>query len=100
MELFDGFLYGIFGGFLAELLGLFKLRHETSDSFPAWLRSPFYWIVTALMILSGGGLVVVYQHSAITLSPILAVNIGASAPLILGTLVSQTPKDMSIARID
>lgn len=100
MELLDGFLYGVFGGFLAEILGLFKLRHETSDSFPTWLRSPFYWILTSLMILSGGGLVIVYLQSAITLSPLIAVNIGASAPLILGTLVSQTPKDISMARID
>jgi len=43
------------------------------------------------MILSGGGLVVIYMKSSIAVAPILAVNIGASAPLILGTLVAQAP---------
>jgi hypothetical protein len=43
------------------------------------------------MILSGGGLVAIYLKSSIHVAPILAVNIGASAPLILGTLVAQVP---------
>jgi hypothetical protein len=98
MGLLEGFLYGVFGGFLAELLGLFKLRHETPD-LPEWLTSPFYWIVTILMILAGGGLVVVYLKSQFSLAPLIAVNIGASAPLILGTLVSQLPA-VSMGRID
>jgi hypothetical protein len=47
--------------------------------------------MTILMVLSGGGLVVIYMKSSIAVAPILAVNIGASAPLILGTLVAQAP---------
>jgi len=43
------------------------------------------------MILSGGGLVAIYLKSNIQVAPILAVNIGASAPLILGTLIAQVP---------
>jgi hypothetical protein len=99
MGLLEGFLYGVFGGFLAELLGLFKLRHATGDSFPEWLKSRFYWMVTILMILAGGVLVVVYLKSKFTLSALIAVNIGASAPLIIGTLVAQKP-DVHRARID
>lgn len=48
------FLYGIIGGAFAELLGLFKLRHQAPSEFPAWLKSPFYWIVTVCMVLAGG----------------------------------------------
>jgi hypothetical protein len=40
---------------------------------------------------SGGGLVAIDLKSNIPVAPILAVNIGASAPLILATLVAQVP---------
>lgn len=91
MEVMNGFLFGILGGFLAELFGLFKLRQQARQDLPLWFKSPFYWIVTILMIAAGGGLVVVYMKSGIDLKPIIAVNVGASAPLIIGTLVAQTP---------
>ena len=51
------------------------------------------------MILAGGGLVVVYIKSKFTLNALLAVNIGASAPLIIGALASQVPR-AGRARID
>ena len=86
----EGFLYGLFGGLLAELLNWFKHRQEEPSKIPV-LKSPFYWILTGAMILSGGGLVVVYLQSDIPLKPILAVNVGASAPLIIGLLIAQTP---------
>ena len=91
MEAMNGFLFGILGGFLAELFGLFKLRQQAPQDLPVWLKSPFYWIITILMIAAGGVLVVVYLKSGIDLKPILAVNVGASAPLIIGTLIAQTP---------
>lgn len=99
MGLLEGFIYGIFGGVLAELLGLFKLRHEAKESLPVWLKSLFYWVLTVFMILAGGGLVVIYLKSNISLSALVAVNIGASAPLIIGTFVSQIPK-ASMGRVD
>ena len=91
MTLLEGFMYGVIGGALAELLGLFKLRHEAPDAFPRWMSSVFYWVVTLLMIAAGGVLVVIYLKSKIDLQPIIAVNIGASAPLLLGAFVSQAP---------
>ncbi len=91
MAVFEGFAYGIVGGFLAELLGLFKLRHQAPGRLPRFLKSWFYWLVTLAMACAGGVLVVVYLKSGISLQPILAVNIGASAPLIIGSLVAQSP---------
>ena len=91
MGILEGFMWGVFGGFVAEILGLFKLRHEKPGTFPDWLNSPFYWLITIAMIFAGGGLVVVYLESQFALNALLSVNIGASAPLILGTLVSQAP---------
>jgi hypothetical protein len=86
----EGFLFGLFGAFLSEVLGLFKLRREASLAALPWLKSKFYWVITVLMILIGGGLAWVYLRSGAQLNPLLAVNIGASAPLILSTLVAQT----------
>lgn len=96
MNSIDGFVFGMIGGLLAELLGLFKLRQQAPTDLPSWIRSPFYWIVTVLMVLAGGVLVVIYRKSNIDLQPIVAVNLGASAPLIIGSLVAQTPRAAKI----
>ena len=85
------FMYGILGGFLAELLGLYKLRTLAPVAFPSYLKSIFYWIVTVGMILAGGILVWVYVKSGLDLKPVIAVNIGASAPLILGSFIQSEP---------
>ena len=90
-------LYGIIGGAFAELLGLFKLRHRAPSRFPVWLKSWLYWSLTVSMILAGGALAVIYTKAGIELNPLIAVNIGASAPLIIGTFVSQTPQ---VGKID
>jgi predicted cobalt transporter CbtA len=91
MGICEGLLWGVCGGFLAELLGLFKLRHQSPGNFPAWLKSPYYWVLSGLMIIAGGLLVVVYLKSGVSLQAILALNLGASAPLLIGSLVAQTP---------
>ena len=88
MEIYEGILYGLGGGILAELSGLYKLRQQ---ALPDFLKSPFYWVTTIAMIGAGGGLVSAYIGSGSQLSPILAVNLGASAPLIIGSLANQIP---------
>jgi hypothetical protein len=90
----EDFMCGVFGGLLAELLGLYKLRTQAPAAFPAYLCSPFYWIVTIGMILAGGGLVWLYHKSGLELKPIIAVNIGVSAPLILGSFVQSKPPEI------
>jgi hypothetical protein len=91
LTLSEGFWFGVLGGLLGELFNLFKLRQQPTKLLPAWVTSFWYWILTLFMIVSGGVLVVIYLKSNIPVVPILAVNIGASAPLIVGTLVAQVP---------
>jgi len=98
MSIIEGFLFGVLGGVLVEALGLYNLRKDYPDVCPKWLKSKFYWSITVIMVLIGGGLVDIYLLSNMTLNPWLAVNVGASAPLILGTVTSQAP-DVS-PRID
>lgn len=96
MEVGAAFLYGVAGGVAAEILGLFKLRREGA---PQFVRSIFYWLITMAMIALGGGLASLYVQSGVELTPILAVNVGASAPLILGQLAGQAP-EVPIGRVD
>jgi len=99
MSLWEGFLWGVLGGFFAELLGWFKLRYIAPDDHPDWMSTKYYWIVTCLMMLAGGMLVVAYMRSQVNVSSIMALNVGASAPLILGALVNQAPP-IPIGKID
>jgi hypothetical protein len=92
MEGGEAFLWGCFGGILAELLGWFRLRHELGTKFPDHATSIAYWLVTLLMVLAGGGLALAYIKSNVGLNAVLALNVGASAPLILGTLAAQAPR--------
>jgi hypothetical protein len=84
------FLLGIIGGALAELLKWYQLRE--SPNFPVYATTFRYWLITALMIIAGGILAVV--HGVNATEPLLAVNIGVSAPLIIKGLaaVAQKPK--------
>lgn len=84
-------LWGLGGGIAAESLQWFHLRKELYKGVPDWARSWGYWIVTVGMAGMGSLLVALYQSSGSDLSPILAFNIGASAPLILASLVRQVP---------
>jgi hypothetical protein len=50
-----------------------------------------YWFVTILMISAGGLLVHMYIKTGIKFNEYLAVNIGATAPLVLGLITEKTP---------
>jgi hypothetical protein len=79
------------GGLLSEILGVFRLRQHSPEDLPVWLKSWFYWSATLLMTAAGGLLVVIYLRSGIMVQPILAVNFGASAPLLIGSVLGQAP---------
>ena len=91
MAMSGGFWLGVLGGLLAEVFSLSKLRYLAKNELPLWLTSVWYWLITTLLIVSGGVLVGIYLGSGVAMTPLLAVNIGASAPLILQSLVSQAP---------
>ena len=79
------FGYGLLGGGLAELLKWYQMRESPTS--PPYLGSAKYWILTVLIAL-GGGLLAAVQNVT---SPLLALNIGISAPLILKALAAVTP---------
>lgn len=89
-------LEGIIGGIMAEVAGLYQLRRATKSDRPEYLHSGFYWIITTLMVMSGGALAILYQSSGASLNPIVAVNVGASAPLIIQLFSSAAPAQLKV----
>lgn len=84
----EAFGYAVGGGVALEALGFYKIR---KSSFPEWTRTFRYWFWTIVMILIGGGLAVAYVKSEVALDPILAINIGAAAPVIIERLSAAAP---------
>lgn len=85
MAYIEPFLLGIAGGIFGELFRMFELRHRATKDWPHWIRLKSYWVITACMVIAGGVLVFLHQKSGTSFeqNAWLAVNIGASAPLLL-----------------
>ena len=81
------FLYGVIGGILGELLKWYALRE--SANLPTYLRSTFYWAITVIMVLAGGGLALI--QGVDPNNPWLGINVGITAPLILKGFASAIP---------
>ncbi len=81
------FVLGIIGGLLGEVLKWYSLRESPTP--PPYLKSVQYWVITLVMALVGGILAVIQNVPAS--QPVLALNIGISAPLILKGLAAVVP---------
>ncbi len=83
---------GVAGGIAAELLKWYRIREELHDGVPDYARTWLYWLVTVAMAFLGGLLVFLYQSTeGIELNLVLAFNIGASAPLLVGATPTIDP---------
>lgn len=79
----ETFAWGVFGGLAAEVAVLFGVRQQFPQKYPHWITSWAYYGVAGLMALVGGGIALAYVRSGTALTAILAIQIGASAPLFL-----------------
>ena len=91
MGVFYGFLWGLFGGASAEVYVWYNVTRGLAGHTLGPSKKLSYWISTILRTLIGGGLVVAYIQSGIPLTPILAIHVGITTPLIIGAFMSQTP---------
>ena len=80
------FVVGCLGGAAAEAVKWIPLRES---QLPDYFRMAHYWIITLVVIVLGGGLATIYGVGSV--NAVLAVNIGASFPLIVSKLASVTP---------
>ncbi len=80
-ELFELVCIGCFGSIAIEVVTL--INHIISNKIPSFYKSKLYWCLRILLVITAGGLVYVYVRSGIMINPIIALNIGASAPLLI-----------------
>ena len=85
------FLFAVFGGLAINVLRLFELVNVPRSRWPDTFRDPLYALQFLALPILGGVLAYAYEASGMTLSPILAINVGASAPAILKSFGSVTP---------
>lgn len=77
------FLWGAGGSLALELISLFnEIKAERATGLPKYYKSWIFWIVRLGVTAVAGALAIAEGAS----KPILAVNIGASAPAILQLL--------------
>jgi hypothetical protein len=82
--------FGFCGAVALKLLELAELAKVPKASRPD-LKDPVYWVPFAVMPILGGGLVFAYVASSVEMKPMLAVNVGVSAPLILRAMAQANP---------
>lgn len=83
-------LYAAFGGLFINGLSLLELYSVPKEQRPDF-RDPLYWLPFLAWPVIGGVLALAYKESQTALSPILAINVGASAPLIIRSMISAAP---------
>jgi len=79
-----------FGGIAVHLLNLVELQNIPKDrrpDFKDWL----YWLPFMVSPALAAVVAFAYEKSGTSLSPILAMNVGASTPLLLRSLASASP---------
>ena len=85
-------LFAFFGGLAINFLSLTELRTisrpDRPETFSDWIYSLWFFGVPLL----GSVLAYAYESSDVNLNPILSINIGASAPLILKSLAAVVPQ--------
>ncbi len=79
--------FGALGAKFLELAELHKLDKLERPDLKDWL----YWVPFFVMPILGGGLAQVYIASETALTPILAVNVGISAPLVIRAAIQANP---------
>jgi hypothetical protein len=78
---------GFLGGLIGDLVVIFGSRQYQP---PGYLKSRFYRVCVISMAAAGGLLTSLYGIHQV--QALLALNIGASAPLILKALAAGSPK--------
>jgi len=90
-EVLSILLFAFGGGIAVNILRLAELSNIPKPQRPETFTNPYYLIQFIFFPLIGAGLAYAYQTSGTNLTPLVAINIGASAPLIIKSLASAAP---------
>lgn len=83
------------GAFAIKLLELAELHRIPAVERPD-LKDWVYWLPFLILPILGGGLAYAYISSNTSLSPILAVNVGISTPLMLRAMAQASPLEPTV----
>lgn len=92
MTIFETFMFGVAGGVLPEVYALYNLRHSWFSEKPSWVKSPFYWMITLVMIVLGGGTAALYAYVGMKLNALMAIHLGLATPVLIQTALKEKPK--------
>lgn len=82
MTSIDIFLWGMGGSIAIEIINFYNLFMQETIIIPDRYKSFLFWVVRIIISLMAGGLAVAYDIN----TKLLAINVGASAPLIFQAL--------------
>lgn len=85
-------LFAFFGALGMQLLTLMEIRNIPKTERPDF-KDFFYWLPFVIAPILGGGLAIAYIFPGDTLKPLVAINVGVSAPLILRSMANINPLD-------
>lgn len=77
---------------MGEFIKWYNIRDEISrKGLPERAKSISFWVITIIMWLFGGVMVFVYIKTGAVLNAFLAIQIGASTPLIITGITKEIP---------
>lgn len=82
MSLLETFIWGFLGSLAIEIVNIYQVFQDENPKMPSRYKSYLFWFVRLMLAIIAGGLAMAYKID----NAILAVNIGASTPLILQAL--------------
>lgn len=85
-------IFAAFGAIGMQLVSLMEIKNIPKTERPDF-KDFFYWLPFIVAPFVGGGLALAYIYPADVLKPLVAINIGVSAPLILRSMASINPLD-------
>jgi hypothetical protein len=83
-------ILAVIGGFVVNLLQLMEYSKVPKAERPDF-KDFLFWLPYVVWPVLGGVLAYCYVSSGIELSPILGLNVGLSAPLIIRAMVEANP---------
>ncbi len=88
----ESVVFAFFGALAIQLLSLLELKNVKKTERPDF-KDIFYWLPFIVGPIIGGGLALAYIYPGDALKPLVAINVGVSAPLILRSMASINPFD-------
>jgi hypothetical protein len=87
--------FAFLGALGIQLLGIMELSKVPKNQRPDF-KDFIYWIPFAIHPLVGAGLAYAYVASGESLAPLLAINVGVTAPLVLKTIATNANSPITV----